>query len=324
MALRSIADRRSLGLALAAVAGLCVAAGHARAQSGSAAALFNEGYRLLDEGKLVEACEAFEASNRAQPGAGTYLALGTCRERNHQLASAWSAYQAALDRARDVEKRNYARARIAELEPRLSLLTVSVPAGHAAGLTVTRNGASIDALLWNRALPTDGGDYLIEARAPGRAPWRTTLHVPNSGGKITAVVPELAPTEPGSPPPPPLPPTGWTARRKLALGAAGASVVVAAVGVALGVSARNEDRRAHELCPMPEDFGCTAFDDANAHGRSAHNLGIAADVAFGVAGAAAIAAGVLWFTGERDARGGVAIAPAASPGGFAVTAAVQF
>src|SRR5262245_22253875 len=92
--------RSARGIAIAAIA-LCAARGQVHAQSGSAEALYAEGHRLLDEGQLAKACDAFEASNRALPGAGTYLALGTCRERNGQIASAWSAYQAALARARD-------------------------------------------------------------------------------------------------------------------------------------------------------------------------------------------------------------------------------
>jgi hypothetical protein len=52
--------------------------------------------------------------------AGTYIGLGERRERNHQLASAWSAYRTALARVSDAEKRDYASARITVLEPRLS------------------------------------------------------------------------------------------------------------------------------------------------------------------------------------------------------------
>src|SRR3954471_5892800 len=170
-------DWRAARVAVAVVAALC-AGGAARAQSGSAVALYNEGYRLLDEGKIAEACEAFEASNHAQPGAGTYIALGQCRERNHQLASAWSAYQAARARARDADKRDFASARITALEPQLSYLTVTVSeTSRAAGVTITRNGARLDPLLWNRPLPIDGGDYAIEARAPGRRPRRIEVHV---------------------------------------------------------------------------------------------------------------------------------------------------
>jgi len=47
----------------------------------------------MAEGKLAQACQAFEASNRVEPTAGTLILLGECREQNQQLASAWSAYK---------------------------------------------------------------------------------------------------------------------------------------------------------------------------------------------------------------------------------------
>jgi cytochrome c-type biogenesis protein CcmH/NrfG len=59
-----------------------------RAQSAEAEALFTEGDTLMKQGKVAEACEAFEASNRIEPRAGTLIRLGECREQNHQLASA--------------------------------------------------------------------------------------------------------------------------------------------------------------------------------------------------------------------------------------------
>ena len=46
---------------------------------------------------------------------------------------------------------------------------------------------------------------------------------------------------------------------------------------------------------------------------------IGADVAFGLAAGAATAAVILWMTGAPDSQA-IAIAPAASPGQFAVTA----
>src|SRR5450432_2336877 len=90
----------------------------ARAQSAEAEALFNDGARLMAAGQLAEACEAFEASNRIESRAGTLIRLGECREQNHQLASAWSAYKDALTRVRDPQKRALAESKVAQLEPR--------------------------------------------------------------------------------------------------------------------------------------------------------------------------------------------------------------
>lgn len=296
---------------------LCILHAPARAQSGSAEALYAEGYRLMKAGKLAEACEAFEASNRAEPGAGTYLALGDCRARNHQFASAWSAYSAALTRAKDLSKQRAARTKVAELAPRLSDLTVSVPADAPAGLTLTRNGTLLDSRLWNRALPIDGGDYVLEARAPGREPWTTTVHVPEQRGKVEVRVPELAKVV--VPPPPPEP--GWSTRRKVAVGMVAAGVVVVAVGGVLGSMANHDRDEARAICPREV---CERAPEARELIASSRSLAISADVAFGVAGAAVITAGVLWFTGGQETRQGIAIAPHPLPGGFAVTATRSF
>ena len=319
-------DWRPARVAVAVVVALCATGGAARAQSGSAAALYNEGYRLLDEGKLAEACEAFEASNRALPGAGTYIGLGHCRERNHQLASAWSAYQDAQARARDAEKRDFASARIAALAPRLSYLTVTVSTtNRAAGLTIARNGTRLDPRLWNRRLPIDGGDYVIEARAPGREPWKIHVHVPEEGGQITTAVPDLEAEVAPSPPA-----AAWTLRRKLAVGSFVAGAAAAVTGTALAVWARRDHDQADQLCPMGPEVPCLNNARATSMGRSAHNLSIGADVAFGIAGAAVITGAILWFTGERHASDGapapptVAIAPVVAPGWFAATAAWSF
>jgi hypothetical protein len=325
MAARS-RDWRTARVAVAVVAALCAAGDAARAQSGGAVALYNEGYRLLDEGKIAEACEAFEASNRAQPGAGTYIALGQCRERNHQLASAWSAYQSAQARARDTDKRDFASARITALEPRLSYLTVTVSeTSRAAGVTITRNGARLDPRLWNRPLPIDGGDYAIEARAPGRKPRQIQVHVPEEGGQLTAAVPDLEAEAEAVPLPPP--PPGWTLQRKLAVGTFVAGGAAAVTGTVLGLWAKRDHDRSDELCPKNP---CISSEQANSLRRSAHNLSIGADVAFGIAGAAVITGAILWFTGGSQTSDGaaappaVAIAPAVAPGRFAVTAAWSF
>ncbi len=171
---------------------MTVARHPAHAQSAEAEALFNDGIKLLGEGKVAQACAAFHASNRVEPRAGTLIRLGDCLERNQQLAAAWSAYKDALIRVQDPRKRQVAMAKVAALEPRLSHLIVVVSDdSRVEGLIVTRNGQPFDPVLWNRALPVDGGDYIIIGRAPGHEEWQITVHVPTEGARISAKVPRL-------------------------------------------------------------------------------------------------------------------------------------
>jgi hypothetical protein len=119
----------------------------ALAQDSAAEVLFQDGDRLMREGKLAEACDAFEASNRIEPRTGTLIRLGDCREKRGQLASAWSAYADASARAKDPAKKQVADAKVAALGPRLSKLTIKI-AQPVAELAVTRDGAPVDKALW--------------------------------------------------------------------------------------------------------------------------------------------------------------------------------
>jgi hypothetical protein len=313
----------------------------AYAQSAEAEVLFNDGYQLMEEGNLAQACDAFEASNRIEPGAGTLIYLGECREKNQQLASAWSAYKAALTRVTDPRKRNFATAKATALEARLSYLMVLVSdESRIDGLTLTRNGKSIDPMLWNRTLPVDGGDYIIAGGAPGHEKWQTTIHVPIEGAKVSVEVPKLKGVSdlsdlmplPEPAPARPLPstslsvaerheheavrPTGiLTTRRKVALGVAGQAVISVVVGVVVHASAKDKRDEAFKLCPDPAT-PCTQADEANALIKSSHSQTFQANIAFGIAGAAAIGAGVLWITGAPHAENPkrVTVVPSMMPG----------
>lgn len=325
-------------VAISAAFGYLNAGSQAHAQSAEAEGLFNDGNELMAEGNLAPACSAFEASNRAEPRAGTLIRLGDCRAQNHQLASAWSAYKDALTRVRDPEKRAYAAARAEALEPRISHLTVSVPAeSRIHGLTITRDGTPLDPLLWNHELSVDGGDYVIAAHAAGREQWHTTAHVAVEGARITIDVPRLkelrapasppaavaaapaavaeppaavaaAPAPTAEPPvavaePPDgdeLPPTSrFPVRRKVAIGVAGASVAALITGAVLGVSARGRQDDAFRQCSASAP-SCANAHQANALLTTSHSRALEANVAFGIAAAAAIGAGVLWLTGAPD------------------------
>lgn len=326
------------GLWIAATSGLFAAltVSHAHAQSAEAEALFADGNKLMKEGKLGPACEAFDASNRIEPRAGTLIQLGECREQNRQLASAWSAYKDALNRVKDPRKRKLAAAKVAELEPKLSYLTISVADdSRVEGLTITRNGQPLDPALWNRGVPVDGGDYVIGGRAPGHEEWQTTVTVPVESGKVSAEVPKfkeiarLVTPTPASPTLTPglipatqasgfretaVSPSMWTTKRKIAIGMAGGSAAGLAAGIVFGTQAKSKRDEAHQHCADTQT-PCADADIANKLIDEAQGRALGANIAFGVATTMAIGAGVLWFTGAAEAPGRhVAVAPTLAPG----------
>ncbi len=85
-----------------------------------AEALFEEGRRALDKEDYGAACALFEESQRIDPGAGTLMNLGTCKERLGSDAEALVHFREALTLLAPGDDRiEFAQARVAELEGRL-------------------------------------------------------------------------------------------------------------------------------------------------------------------------------------------------------------
>jgi hypothetical protein len=313
---RRLVRQRPTSIAAISVAVLALAAtGRAHAQSADAEALFNDGDRLMKQHKLAEACDAFESSNRIEARAGTLIRLGECREANHQLASAWSAYKDALRRVKDPRKRHIAEAKVAELEPELSQLKIVVrDDARVEGLDVARNGKPVDPGEWNRAIPIDGGTYEIAATAPGHQRWQKSVDVPEKHGNVSLYVPPLAadaapvteapepvaqPDTPAHPHPHDEATSTFTSKRVAAVVVLGVGVGAAVAGGLLGRSANSTRDEAYGLCPSPT-VPCTDASHASSLVATAHDRAYEADAAFGVAAAAAIAASVLWLTGRPE------------------------
>jgi hypothetical protein len=96
-----------------------------------------------------------------------------------------------------------------------------------------------------------------------------------------------------------------TGRRTLTLGVAGVAAVAAAGGAALGVHAKTLADDALAVCPRPST--CAAAPRANELNQQGRTRALEANVAYGVAGAAAITAAVLWLTGAPETR--ITVAP---------------
>jgi hypothetical protein len=291
----------------------------ASGQAAEAETLFLEGKRLMKEGKVAEACDRFDASDRLDRAVTTLLNLADCREKNGQLATAWAAFLKAASVARtsgDVKLERIAKDRAKSLEPRLAYLTISVPdSSKVDGLAIQRNGAVVEPTLWNTGVPVDSGTYEISASAPGREPWSTRVVVDGDGKRASVEVPrfkELQTIEPGAPsttaPVPeeeddddelvelPGAPGPWTGMRKASVGVAAVGVLAVGAGVFFGLRANDLEAKADERCPAaacsdPEAIGWN--EDAEANALRAH-------VAFGVGGLAIAGAAALWFLGAPD------------------------
>lgn len=166
-------------------------------EKAAAEALFQSGATLLDQQKIAEACEKFDASYTLDPALGTRLRLADCYDRVGRTASAWALFSevAAAARAQGQEERaDIAAVRVEDLEKRLSTLVLAVePAVVQPGLTVTLNGTAIPEASWNVPLPVDPGSQSVQASAPSFAPWSGNIEVPLGPVQKRLQIPALSP-----------------------------------------------------------------------------------------------------------------------------------
>ncbi|HEV7557092.1 MAG TPA: hypothetical protein VGO00_16610, partial [Kofleriaceae bacterium] len=258
------------------VLAIVCAATPARAQSAEADVLFREGKKLLKQGKIGEACDKLDASERIESSVGTLLNLADCREKNHQLATAWATFRKAVvaaKNARDGKREREARRREKLLAPRLSYLSVNVPDGHVDGLAITRNGVEVDHALWNQSVPIDAGSYELVAAADGYVSWTKHVKIGNDAEKAEIEVPALeskpkpvVATQPKESIKRPIndvtrveaKPSRITGTRGLAIAVAVVGVGGVAAGIAFGVRGKHLEQQSDALCPT------TTCDDPNA------------------------------------------------------------
>jgi hypothetical protein len=308
-------QRRSLlpGLILAAfLIAPRAFAGASPEDAALADSLYAEGGKLMEAGRWTEACPKIEASLKLDPGIGSSLRLAYCWEKLGRSASAWSMYNEteAMARKAGDKRADEAAKHAKQLEPLLSRIVLDVPpVNQAAGVEIRRDGKVIDAVAWTSGIPVDPGPHVVEATAPGRLAWKTTVTVEAKPGATTVRVPALAdaPAEKkeaaessanaGA--------RSWGAQRVAGVAVAGAGVVGVIVGSVFGADAMSKMSASKVSCRP-----ATVADLCNAAGLALrHEAGSAATastVAFAL-GAGALAGGAaLFFT---------APAPKPSPSG---------
>lgn len=260
----------------------------------TAQTLFDDALKLLANKRFKEACAKLEESDRLDPAMGTKYRLAECYEKVGRTASAWALFREVADEARaatlhDREKK--ARERAAQLETKLAKLSIVVDA-TTAGLKVRRNGDDIGEGQWSTPVPIDPGTHTIEASAPGKAPWSTTVEVNASENAVVHVpaLKEATVEKPASEKAVRVVPDE-SLQKPIALGLVGVSVVSLGVSTALVLSARSLVADARPHC------GDDACDPRGLELRdSARNRGNLATVFFGAGLLAGAAGAILYLT----------------------------
>src|SRR5262245_59089107 len=105
------------------------AAAPSRADIITAETLFRQAKTLIQQNTFSEACPMLIESHRLDPASGTLLILAQCHEAEGKTASAWIAL-GEVNVIADIENRperlKLAQQRLAEIQKRLSYMTVTV------------------------------------------------------------------------------------------------------------------------------------------------------------------------------------------------------
>lgn len=314
----------------------------------TADAAWRRGHSLLKAGRVHEACQAFEASERIEPSTVTKIDLATCYEQDGALMSASNLYRKLA--GEDPKRSKSFSDKADKLEAKAPKLRFAINP-RPEGLKIQVDGV---------AVPTTGdvrvdiGPHKIVATAPGYEghasaaidrPGRTVDVIIRMQPKAEAAVP-LAAQEPASAPaavreplpatpapaaqlpaaPPPVTtveaaPSGGDHRRRngLLLGAAGLGLGVGSA-VMLGLaSSKFSDER--ELCPNATCANATDLARADAllsNGKTLRGIGIGV----GIGGVALLAVGTyLVLTPNKHAE---RISVQLTPSGGAIGYSGQF
>lgn len=193
---------RVRSLLVAAALGFVPAAVNAQASSTAAAeALFQEGRKAFKAGNYAEACPKLEESQRLDPATGTLLALALCHEQQKKFASAWAAFTDVETRARREgrkDRETLAREHATALRPKLSTLVLEVQSAVAQlpDLQVFVDGNESGAGSWGVAVPVDGGEHVVEAKATGKKTWRKSITVKTESDAARVEIAALEDAEP--------------------------------------------------------------------------------------------------------------------------------
>ncbi|MGA3123019.1 MAG: hypothetical protein ABSF69_19795 [Polyangiaceae bacterium] len=290
----------------------------------AAEALFEDARNLVARGEYAEACPKFADSERLDASPATLLNLANCWEKLGRSATAWATYREAASAANAVGRSDYvsvAERHADALATRLGRLTLNV--GQALdGIEIERDGVVVAPAEWGVPIPVDPGSHRLEATAPGRKPWRSSVDVSGPGTTLVVTVPalealpvDIAPA--GAPPPPETKASNGTtvARREgptavkgsssngavqriSGLTVGGLGIVSIGVAIAYAVVAKTKDNDSVNDCQAGDHDACdpTGISIRN----EAIRAGNVASWTLGLGGAAIVGGAILWLTAPRN------------------------
>lgn len=274
--------------------------------------LFQWGQKLYKQARYAEAISKFEDAYAARPHPVIFFNIGKCYEQLGETAKALRAYRDYLRLAPEAKDKETVSDAIANLERRLrekgmqQLMVFADPPNariSVDGKDLGGSPASVELIAGNHALTVTAEGYDKVERSfvmqTTRATEMTISLRPSGGAKETPLASDAPRADPKNTldpgPPPPAPPMVVSEQPKKGrlwtYVAGGVAVASLGAGIGLGVAANGEAQKFTSVQHDPQTVQAE-FDAAN---RSANGMALGANVAYGVAGAAAITAVILFF-----------------------------
>jgi hypothetical protein len=286
-----------------------------------ARAQFDRGMELYDAGHYEEAAIAFERAYELKPSYKILYNWAQAENENGRYALALDAYERYLSEGGadlEPERVEQVRAEIKRLKTLVGTLIVKCP---EEGAVVMVDGRRQGQTPIDAPITVKLGEREVVVKLGGKEIHREVVRV--AGGEQVKIVVEaqaeeaaLEPVQPVEPDP--LQDEGrgrvWT---WVALGVAGAAGIAGGVIGGVSIAKRKE---------FIDECGNHTCDDSYEDDRDqVKTLSLTADILYGVAGAAAVTAVILFFA-EPDAgvEDQVAVAPAAVPGGAGLNVSGRF
>jgi hypothetical protein len=329
---RSIISRpvRFLTAAALAVAMSTASFASSAAPDPEAAALFDEGRKLMNKGDYAGAVPKFQQILQKTKAVGALLNLAECYAKLGKTASAWSTFKQAGTVAR--ESNDAERAKVADdhanaLEPQLSKLTITIER-DAPGLEVHRDGENVPKSEWGTGVPVDPGSHRIEAVLPGHVPWMQTVDVGGTGTVV--LVPAFVSDKPSETKPVAAErastleePSSGSSRKTIGIIVGGVGVAGLAFGGIAGLVAMSKHDDAKSKCVAYPNH-CSSDGSAEGPNDDARSFATMSTIGF-IGGGALVAIGAaLYLTAPKAKAAAVRILPAVSPASASFTIGARF
>lgn len=300
-----------------------VAAAQSAQDRTAAETLFEDGKRLMNDGKYSEACPKLEESNRIDPGAGTLTALALCHRGEGKTATAWSEFKEVISLARRdgrKDREQVAQENLNELEPKLSKITFTVDkSAQVSGLEIRLDASVISPAMLGSPLPADPGVHKLTVSAPGFKARESIVEVGAEHDDKTVTITPLehqassAATAPAAAlSPSPKGDNATLRTTSYVVGGVGAAGVL--LGIITGVVAASKHSDANcknDVCPSNAATG----EEKDA--RTMANISTVGFVAGGVLLAGGVVLNILSWPKKSSTTGQLQLVPSVSPqGGF--------